>query len=120
MQEQALCGPKDYLTPRNETEQKIAQIWEKTLNLQSVGMRENFVDLGGDSLHAIRVMNNIRSLWSIELSIEQLLEHPTVESLARIVDEMAGASRHNAAGSPSDAAKTTQVGSPPPGPIPGQ
>jgi hypothetical protein len=34
-------------------------------------------------------MNDIRSVWSIDLSIEQFLEHQTVESLAQIVDQLA-------------------------------
>jgi polyketide synthase PksJ len=88
MQRDAFEEQDGYVLPRNETEKKIARIWEKILKLERVGMRDNFLDLGGDSLHAIRVMNEIRIGWSIELSIEQIHEYPTVESLAVIVDRM--------------------------------
>lgn len=79
----------EYVPPRTETERKIADIWSKVLTVDRVGLREAFPDLGGDSLHAIRVMNEIRSAWSIQLTIDQLLAHETVEAMAQLVDRLA-------------------------------
>lgn len=89
MSKEILEEASEYVPPRNETERRIAEIWEQTLNVGRVGIREAFPDLGGDSLHAIRVMNAIRIAWSIDLTIEQVMEHQTVESLAQAVDGLA-------------------------------
>jgi len=73
--------------PRNELEQAIAQIWQDALDLKGVGIRDNFFDLGGDSIRMIRVLGKLRETIKPDLEIVALFNYPTVESLAAYVNE---------------------------------
>ncbi|MBG1243113.1 type I polyketide synthase [Nostoc sp. NZL] len=74
--------PNSYLAPRNEIEQKIADIWEELLGIKQVGMHDNFFKLGGDSLIAVQVLSRIRNIFSIRLSVANLFESPTIAEIA--------------------------------------
>ncbi|MDB9510452.1 amino acid adenylation domain-containing protein [Kamptonema animale CS-326] len=72
----------DFVMPSNEIERKIATIWQQILNLDKVGINDNFFDLGGHSLLAIRIHSQLRQMFSSDLSIIELFRYPTVYSLA--------------------------------------
>ncbi|MFS0517036.1 beta-ketoacyl synthase N-terminal-like domain-containing protein [Nostoc sp. UIC 10607] len=74
--------PNSYLAPRNEIEQKIANIWEELLGIKQVGIHDNFFKLGGDSLIAVQVLSRIRNIFSIRLSVANLFESPTIAEIA--------------------------------------
>jgi hypothetical protein len=46
-----------YVAPRTSTESTLAKIWAEVLNIERVGIGDNFFDLGGNSLLAIRLMD---------------------------------------------------------------
>lgn len=71
-----------YQPPRNKTEQAIADIWKELLRLKQVGVSDNFFEIGGHSLLAIRVISSIRKKLQTELSIKSIFLYPTVERLA--------------------------------------
>ncbi|MCZ0900911.1 thioesterase domain-containing protein, partial [Microcoleus sp. HI-ES] len=68
------------------TESTLAQIWSKILNTEPVGIGDNFFDLGGDSLLAIRLINEISQQFERELPLSALFLHPTIEGLADSLD----------------------------------
>ncbi|WHT22386.1 amino acid adenylation domain-containing protein [Crossiella sp. CA-258035] len=70
------------VAPRNPVEQVIAETWAEVLGVPEVGVRDNFFTLGGDSIRAIRVIGALRPR-GIDLSVQNLLLHQTVEELAR-------------------------------------
>ncbi|MEJ6479889.1 beta-ketoacyl synthase N-terminal-like domain-containing protein [Nostoc punctiforme UO1] len=74
--------PNSYVAPRNEIEQKIAEIWEELLGIKQVGIYDNFFKLGGDSLIAVQVLSRIRNVFSIRLSVANLFESPTIAEIA--------------------------------------
>jgi len=75
-----------YVAPRNEIEQGIAKLWQEQLGIEKVGVNDNFFELGGHSLLAVRVVSQLRSLYSVDLSLRTLLsEAPTVAQLANII-----------------------------------
>jgi sugar O-acyltransferase (sialic acid O-acetyltransferase NeuD family) len=63
-------------------ESALALIWRETLNVAGVGCQDNFFDLGGDSLTALRIRDRIRSELKEELCLADLFRYPTVCSLA--------------------------------------
>ncbi len=74
-----------------EAETTVAQIWREVLNLKEVGLRENFFDLGGHSLLATRIVSRVRSAWSVEIPFAVIFEHPTVEGMAAVVEDLLAA-----------------------------
>ncbi|HEY6391955.1 MAG TPA: amino acid adenylation domain-containing protein [Bryobacteraceae bacterium] len=68
--------------PRNELESRIAEIWRQVLNLETVGVDENFFDLGGHSLLLTRLYARLREETGREFPMVELFRHPTVSALA--------------------------------------
>ncbi len=76
----------EYVAADSELEREIGDIWQRVLNLESVGIDDNFFDLGGTSLIGLQVVNEIKSALDVELSPVALYEAPTVRSLARLLN----------------------------------
>jgi amino acid adenylation domain-containing protein len=74
-----------FVEPRNQIERDIARVWQEVLGTQTVGIYDNFFDLGGHSLLMVRVHGRLCEVLSRELSIVELLRYPTVSSLAAFV-----------------------------------
>ncbi|WP_280701976.1 non-ribosomal peptide synthetase [Kitasatospora sp. GP82] len=83
-------GP-GYLAPRTGLEQRLAGIWAEVLHLDRVGVRDNFFDLGGNSLRAVRAAARIESSEGRPANTAQFFEAPTVEAFARLLGEQAAA-----------------------------
>jgi amino acid adenylation domain-containing protein len=77
------------LTP---TQQLLISIFEQVLSVDHISIDDNFFDLGGHSLLAARVIFRIQESFNIDLSVKELFEHPSVGSLAQIIDSKALAS----------------------------
>jgi amino acid adenylation domain-containing protein len=73
---------KIFTAPRNSTESTLAQIWAEVLNIDRVGIYDNFFDLGGDSLLTVRLLQQIADRLNYELPLASLFLNPTIESLA--------------------------------------
>ncbi|MER6957551.1 MupA/Atu3671 family FMN-dependent luciferase-like monooxygenase [Streptomyces sp. NPDC000618] len=68
--------------PVTELERSIAGIWSEVLKVDSVGLYDNFFDLGGHSMLMVQVHNRLQRATGVELPLIKLLEHPTVSALA--------------------------------------
>ena len=77
-----------YLAPRNETEQKIAGIWQVVLGISAIGALDDFAELGGDSLIAIQVISRLREAFGVELTVRFLYERPTIAALAEGIENI--------------------------------
>ena len=76
-----------YVMPRNETEQIIAGIWQKVLQVERAGRDDNFFDLGGHSLAMVKVHAELRVAFGDDLSIIELFKYPTISLLAQYFAE---------------------------------
>ncbi|PON14715.1 hypothetical protein C2W62_27615 [Candidatus Entotheonella serta] len=76
----------DYAAPRSATEHQISEIWQGLLNVGSLGVHDNFFQLGGHSLLVVQAVNRMRDAMQIELPVTRIFECPTVASLAQQVD----------------------------------
>jgi amino acid adenylation domain-containing protein len=72
----------EYVSPRNDTEEVLCQIWKEVLNLEQVGVTDNFFDLGGHSLLATQVVSRVREHFNVELALSALFDEPTIENIA--------------------------------------
>ncbi|MBD2607323.1 SDR family NAD(P)-dependent oxidoreductase [Scytonema hofmannii FACHB-248] len=73
----------DYVAPRNEVEQTIANIWQELLGIEQVGINDNFFELGGDSVLGIQVSARAAKA-GYRLAPQQLFEHQTIAELAEV------------------------------------
>ncbi len=77
------AGPREeYIPPRNELETKIVEIWQKTLELERVGITDNFFYIGGDSIKAIRLLSVLNTELKTNLKIVDLFTNETIEKLS--------------------------------------
>lgn len=77
-----------YVAPRDETEGIIADIWQRVLGIEQVGVNDNFFDLGGHSLLAIRIVGQLNGAFQIEFPLEKLFDTPTVAEMARVISDL--------------------------------
>ncbi len=76
----------DIITPRNKLEKRIAEIWSTILNINNIGIDDNFFDLGGHSLLIIRVHNQIEKMIDKKIEVVDLFRYPTIASLAEFIN----------------------------------
>jgi amino acid adenylation domain-containing protein len=72
-----------FLAPRDQLEIRLARLWEKLLQLPRVSVKDNFFDLGGDSLLAVRLVGQIEQQFGKRLPLPLFFETPTIEQLAQ-------------------------------------
>ena len=82
----AITGER--IAPRTPLERDLAAIWRETLKLEQVGMDEDFFDIGGHSLSAMRIVVRIRSVLNMDVPVACLFQNPTIETLSAAMDWM--------------------------------
>lgn len=74
--------------PQSDIEKIIAQVWQKVLHLEKVGIHDNFFDLGGHSLLATQIVSQLCQDLHLELSLRCIFEAPTIAELALVIEDM--------------------------------
>jgi amino acid adenylation domain-containing protein len=77
-----------YVAARSPLEQQLVEIWEELLGVHSIGIEDDFFELGGDSLLAMRVTSRLHALWHVNLSLHRFFEVPTVAQLVETVSRL--------------------------------
>ncbi|MCU0688049.1 MAG: phosphopantetheine-binding protein, partial [Polyangiaceae bacterium] len=72
-------------SPRSPVEASLCAIWVEVLGAERVGIHDNFFDVGGHSLAAVRLLLRVRQELGVELPLRALFEAPTVAQLAEVV-----------------------------------
>ncbi len=76
-----------YVAPRNPFEQKLAEIWQKSLGIEKIGIHDDFFELGGDSLLAVQLIAQLRKDFKTDFPVQSLLNVPTVAGLAEFIEQ---------------------------------
>jgi amino acid adenylation domain-containing protein/thioester reductase-like protein len=79
-----------FVAPRNAIEQQIAKIWSQTLAVNSIGVNDNFFDLGGHSLFVAKMMTQVADVFDIVLPLSCLFKSPTIAGLAQSIAHQSG------------------------------
>ena len=79
-------GPRDDTQASNELEQAVSNIWLEVLNLERLGVYENFFELGGTSLPALQIVARCEQAFDIELPLAGFFADPTVAGLAEMIE----------------------------------
>ncbi|WP_160643686.1 non-ribosomal peptide synthetase [Chengkuizengella marina] len=70
----------------SESEQKIKQLWKEVLEVEKVGIHDQFFDIGGNSILLMQVHSQLEKRFNWELNIVDLFNHPTIAKLAKFID----------------------------------
>lgn len=85
---EAFVAANAFLAPRTPVEEAIADIWSDVLGRDTIGVRDDFFLIGGNSLSAMRVLVALRDIFGIGLPLRRLFEAPTIEGLVEaLLDE---------------------------------
>ena len=72
-----------FVAPRNSLEGQLSKIWEKVLGKQPIGVTDNFFNLGGESLMAVRLCSEIERALQQEVPVSLIFQTQTIDQLAR-------------------------------------
>jgi thioesterase domain-containing protein/acyl carrier protein len=70
---------------RDDIEQHLTVIWEKLLAVKSIGIEDDFFELGGDSMAALQLFDDIEGIWGQNLPLATLFENQTIKKLATVL-----------------------------------
>ncbi|AKT41198.1 hybrid non-ribosomal peptide synthetase/type I polyketide synthase [Chondromyces crocatus] len=76
-----------YAPPSTALERQVATIWQEVLELDRVGLHDNFFDLGGHSLRMVQVRSRLQEVLPKPVSIVELFQYPTIAALLAYLDE---------------------------------
>jgi acyl-CoA synthetase (AMP-forming)/AMP-acid ligase II len=88
-----VATPPTFVAPRTQFETLLAKRWAEILQLEQIGIHDDFFVSGGDSLLATHVLGHIYKLTKIQLEASRFFEAPTVAEVAHHVEQMIGAAQ---------------------------
>jgi amino acid adenylation domain-containing protein len=88
---------KAFVAPRAPAEEFLTEVWAQLLDIELVGIHDNFFDLGGHSLLATQLMSRVREAFQVEIPLRRLFEAPTVAGLAESIEAARHAGRNQVA-----------------------
>jgi amino acid adenylation domain-containing protein len=77
----------EYVEPGNDTERMLADVFKEILNLDRVGVQDNYFDLGGDSIISLQVVAKLKKL-GYELKPKDIFEHQTIAELSHVIKKI--------------------------------
>ncbi|BCE07341.1 non-ribosomal peptide synthetase [Bacillus paralicheniformis] len=76
----------EYEAPRNETEEKLAAVWQDVLHVEKAGIHDHFAQMGGHSLHAMELIAKIKEKMNVEIPLHQLFKLATIKELSAFIE----------------------------------
>lgn len=82
-----LAVEQQFIAPQTDIEQRLAEIWREVLQVERVGINDNFFDLGGHSLLIAQLQGQLEQNLNLTLPIVKLFQYPTIASLAQYLSQ---------------------------------
>ena len=76
-----------YVAPEKELDRKIAAILQEVLRIEKVGIHDNFFEVGGSSLLAVRVISRIKKDFQVDLPLLSFFENPTIAGISQSIEK---------------------------------
>lgn len=76
-----------YVAPQTEVERTIAPIWQEVLNVEKVGVHDNFFDMGGHSLLLVQVQNKLQKAFGRDIPVADMFRYPTIDTLTKYLSQ---------------------------------
>ena len=74
-----------YAAPKTAIEKELAKIWAEVLSTDEVGIHDDFLDLGGDSISATRIISRVIATFELQLPVQALFDSPTVAAMSVVI-----------------------------------
>jgi amino acid adenylation domain-containing protein len=82
------AGPREtQQQPSSDIERQLVGLWEEILGIEGVGVQDDFFDLGGHSLTALRLAAAASIVLEVDVPLIAVFDHPTVEGIARYLEQ---------------------------------
>jgi thioesterase domain-containing protein/NRPS condensation-like uncharacterized protein/acyl carrier protein len=78
--------PNPYVAPHNESEEKLATLWQTILNISPIGIQDNFFEMGGRSLAAVQLLTQVEQIFQRKIPLSQIFQAPTIERMAALLN----------------------------------
>ncbi|TVL91461.1 MupA/Atu3671 family FMN-dependent luciferase-like monooxygenase [Streptomyces sp. SAJ15] len=85
----------EWIAPRGLTEMRLAVLWEDVLGTRSLGVRDDFFHLGGNSVLAVMLLAEVERQFGRRLSLATLIQGPTIAEMARTLDQKGDTGRRS-------------------------
>ena len=82
---EGISPEQEYVAPKTEVEQHLAQIWQDVLQIEKVGIYDNFFEMGGNSLLLVKVISKLQKLLKMELQVVELFKYPNIYYLSEYI-----------------------------------
>ncbi|WP_284176660.1 non-ribosomal peptide synthetase, partial [Frigidibacter sp. SD6-1] len=76
----------DFVPPGTPVEKRLARLWSELLETDRVSIRDNFLELAGNSLLATQIISALHQEFGLDISLTALFDNPTIESLGQEID----------------------------------
>ena len=80
-----LLYAEHYQAPETELEIELVKLWQQLLGLNKIGVTHAFIDIGGDSLKAMRMVSGIYKSFNVDISLKDFFAGPTIRHLAHLI-----------------------------------
>ncbi|WP_256640956.1 phosphopantetheine-binding protein, partial [Streptomyces murinus] len=84
----AAAAEVSYVAPRSDAEVLVAEVWCEVLGVGRVGVHDNFFEIGGNSLLAMKVSARLREALALDVPVRTMFVHPRLEQLADAVEAL--------------------------------
>ncbi|MBD2196207.1 MULTISPECIES: amino acid adenylation domain-containing protein [Calothrix] len=75
-----------YIAPTNLLEKQLAEIWSEVLDIEPIGIYDNFFDLGGHSLLIVQLLSRIEKTMQVELPLSYVIKEPTINGFIKAIN----------------------------------
>lgn len=75
----------EYIAPRDDLENELVKLWREFLGVDQIGIQDDFFDLGGHSLIAVRLFAKLKKQWGVDWPISVLFDAPSIEPFANLL-----------------------------------
>lgn len=83
--EDIVKGKQQYVSPQDEYEEKVLSMMKNILNINDMGVTDNFYELGGHSLNTVMLSSRIYKEFRVEVPIKEIYQNPTARELAGLI-----------------------------------
>lgn len=84
----AAIQPGEYAAPRTAVEGLLVQLWQEVLDRDQIGVFDRFLDVGGDSLLAVRLLARLRESFGLEPSMVDFFDRPTISGQSELLEDL--------------------------------